>query len=62
MRRSHRNVTLAFAAINLGWLLPIALLVATGWLDGVLGSVIAYTPLVGLAFRYKAGDRLAQQP
>ena len=58
---SHRHITLAFAAINLGWLLPIALLVATARLDGVIGSVVAYAPLVWLAFRYKAGDRAAQQ-
>jgi Fuc2NAc and GlcNAc transferase len=40
--------------------LPIAILVALGWLDGVVGVLIAYAPLVWLAFRYKAGDRAAQ--
>ena len=58
---AHRPVTLAVGAINLLWLLPIAVAVALGWLDGVLGVVIAYTPLLWLAFRYKAGDREAQR-
>ena len=58
---SHKKVTLAFGAINLLWLLPIALLVATGRLDGVVGAIVAYAPLTWLAFRYKAGDRAAQQ-
>jgi Fuc2NAc and GlcNAc transferase len=53
-------VTLGCAAINLLWLLPIALLVATSWLDGVAGVAIAYAPLLRLAWYYRAGDRLAQ--
>ncbi|HEU4460734.1 MAG TPA: glycosyltransferase family 4 protein [Methylibium sp.] len=57
----HRPVTLACAALNVFWLLPIALLVAKGWLDGVLGVAIAFAPLLKLAFHYKAGDRAAQQ-
>ena len=56
----HLPVTLACGAINVLWLLPLAAAVALGWLDGVLGVVIAYTPLVWLAFTYKAGDRAAQ--
>jgi Fuc2NAc and GlcNAc transferase len=52
---AHQPVSLVFAAINLCWLLPIAALVVTGWLDGLLGVLISYAPLVGLAFRYKAG-------
>jgi Fuc2NAc and GlcNAc transferase len=57
---SHGVVSLAVAAINLAWLLPIAVLVALRLLDGVAGTLIAYAPLVGLAFGYKAGDRAAQ--
>ena len=57
----HLPVTLACGAINLLWLLPLATAVALGRLDGVLGVVIAYAPLVWLAFRFKAGDRAAQQ-
>lgn len=58
--RSHKVVTLAFGAINVFWLFPWALAVALGWIDGVLALLIAYTPLVLLAFHYKAGDRAAQ--
>ena len=58
---AHRPVTLAVGAINLLWLLPIAVAVALGWLDGVVGVAIAYAPLLWLAFRFKAGDRAAQE-
>ena len=53
-------VSLAVGAINVLWLLPIALLVAVRLMDGVVGTLIAYTPLVWLAFHYKAGDRASQ--
>lgn len=52
---SHRTVTLACAAITLLWLLPMALSVTLGWLDGVWALLIAYTPLVGLAYHFRAG-------
>jgi len=58
---SHKKVALAYGCINIVWLLPIALLVALGMLDGAAGTVIAYAPLVWLAFKYKAGDRAAQE-
>ena len=58
---SHKSVTLAVLALNVLWLLPVAALVAFGRLDGVLGVAIAYAPLVGLAFRYKAGDHAQQK-
>ncbi len=58
---SHLPVTLAVGAINLLWLLPIAALVAFGHLDGLFGLVIAYTPLIALAFHFKAGDRQSQE-
>lgn len=51
----HGPVTLAVGAINLLWLMPIALLVGLGRLDGVLGTVIAYAPLIWLALRFEAG-------
>ena len=56
----HLPVTLACGAINLLWLLPLAALVAMGKLDGVVGVLIAYAPLVGLAFHFRAGDSAAQ--
>lgn len=52
---AHRPVTLAVAAIDVCWLLPIALLVGMGRLDGPLGVAIAYAPLVWLAVHYRAG-------
>ncbi len=58
---SHRPVTLAVLALNLLWLLPLAALVAFGYLDGAIGVAIAYAPLVTLAFRYKAGDHARQE-
>jgi Fuc2NAc and GlcNAc transferase len=51
----HRPVTLAFGAINLLWLLPLALLVAAGRLPGDLALVIAWLPLVALALYWRAG-------
>ncbi|MEO6407247.1 MAG: glycosyltransferase family 4 protein [Burkholderiaceae bacterium] len=54
---SHRTVTLACAVLNVAWLLPLAVLVAMRKLDGVVGVILAYAPLVWLAFHYKAGAR-----
>lgn len=50
----HLPVTLAIALINLFWLLPIACWVALGG-DGLVGILLAYVPLVGLAVRFNAG-------
>jgi Fuc2NAc and GlcNAc transferase len=58
---SHTPVTLAVGAINLLWLLPLALTAALGWIPGLLAILIAYTPLVLLAFHYKAGSREEHQ-
>ena len=52
----HLPVTLAVLAINLFWLLPMAVVVTLGWLDGLLGLVLAYAPLVLLALRFHAGQ------
>lgn len=52
----HLPVTLAVAALNLGWLLPIAFCVARLGLDGAVGVVLAYIPLVLLAVRFRAGQ------
>jgi Fuc2NAc and GlcNAc transferase len=49
-------VTLAVAAINVGWLFPLALLVARGQLGGALGIVIAGLPLAAEAFWLDAGS------
>src|SRR5574338_496499 len=52
----HLPVTLAVGGINLFWLLPIALLVGTGRVDGVLGMLAAYLPLLALAVKFRAGQ------
>lgn len=52
----HLPVTLAVGLINLLWLLPIALWVCSGGLDGVLGILLAYTPLLLLAVKFRAGE------
>lgn len=57
---AHRPVTLAVGAINVFWLMPVAGLVALDKLDGIVGLMVAYFPLLLLAYRYKAGDRQAQ--
>lgn len=53
---SHTPVTLGIIAVNLLWLLPLAALVALGQLDGIIGIVIAYTPLAVAAWRLGAGQ------
>jgi Fuc2NAc and GlcNAc transferase len=51
----HLPVTSAVGVINLCWLLPVAVGVARFGLDGALGVIIAYAPLLVLAFVFKAG-------
>lgn len=51
----HLPVTLAVAVITLGWLAPVALCVAVFKLDGLLGTLIAYGPLIALCLKYRAG-------
>ena len=53
----HVPITLSVMGINLLWLLPIALWVGLGKLNGPLGLLIAYLPLVLLAIKFKAGAR-----
>ncbi|QCY13775.1 glycosyltransferase family 4 protein [Pseudomonas sp. MPC6] len=53
--RQHLPVTLAVGAINVAWLLPIAFCVTYFELDGALGLILAYLPLVMLAFKFHAG-------
>jgi len=56
---SHKVVSLSIGAINFLWLLPVAYLVSIQWVDGALGVIIAFIPLVGLFlhFREKLVDR-----
>ena len=57
---SHKVVSLAFVAIAVVWLFPLAVAVAAGRLDGLVGVLVAYLPLCVLAWHYKAGDRKGQ--
>lgn len=52
----HLPVTIAVLLINLFWLLPVALWVGVWGIDGLLGLVIAYVPLIALAVKYHAGE------
>jgi Fuc2NAc and GlcNAc transferase len=51
----HWRVTLGVVLLNGVWLWPLALLVSLGYLSGLLGLVIAYLPLIILAYYFKAG-------
>lgn len=52
----HKKVTLVVVLINLGWLLPWALLVNYQWVNAQLAVLLAYLPLILLARRLKAGQ------
>lgn len=51
----HLPVTLAVAVLNFFWLLPVALWVIVGDVSGLLGLVVAYFPLVVIAWKFRAG-------
>lgn len=53
----HLPVTLAVAALNLFWLIPIAVWVGVGGGDGVLGLLLAYLPLIWIVVKYRAGTQ-----
>jgi Fuc2NAc and GlcNAc transferase len=55
--KRHLPVTLAVVGINLLWLLPIGILVIKFDLDGFLGLIIAYLPLVVVAKIFHAGEQ-----
>ena len=52
---AHLPVTLAVGAIDLCWLLPVALLVALEMVEPLVGVLIAYAPLVAAAVWLDAG-------
>ncbi|CAM5339570.1 Glycosyltransferase family 4 protein OS=Stutzerimonas stutzeri OX=316 GN=N7335_02755 PE=4 SV=1 [Stutzerimonas stutzeri] len=51
----HVPITLGVVALNLGWLGPIAALVAVGRLEGAAGLIVAYLPLLALVIWLGAG-------
>lgn len=54
---SHKTVSLVIGLINVCWLIPLALWVGSGRLNGLLGLALAYVPLVSLAVYFRAGAR-----
>ncbi|MGR8953673.1 MAG: glycosyl transferase, partial [Gammaproteobacteria bacterium] len=52
---AHKPVTLFVGAVNLLWLLPWAVSIGLGFIDGVLGVAAAYLPLILLAIKFDAG-------
>ena len=53
----HFRVTVTVGLINIGWLLPIAVMVGLNFLSAVFGLLIAYLPLILLAIKFKSGLR-----
>ncbi|TBN43367.1 glycosyltransferase family 4 protein [Pseudomonas sp. BGI-2] len=51
----HLPVTITVGAINILWLLPVAICVILLDIDGFIGLIIAYIPLVLLAVKYHSG-------
>lgn len=52
---SHVKVTLVIAVINCTWLYPLAILAALNKIEGGLLLIIAYAPLILLAYFFNAG-------
>ena len=59
--KTHITVSIAMGMINLLWLMPVAVLVVKGYIDGLLGVMIAYLPLAIAAIRFKAGAQELQE-
>lgn len=53
---SHRAVTLALGGFNLIVLFPLAFLVVASYLNGIVGVVVVYVPLIILAIVFRAGQ------
>lgn len=52
---SHVPVTLMAITVNILWLLPIAYLIASAKIDGLIGLIVAWLPLFIIAFKCGAG-------
>jgi Fuc2NAc and GlcNAc transferase len=55
--KSHTHTTIAAVIINFLWLLPIAITTVTTKLNPAIALVIAYTPLILVAKKYRAGSK-----
>lgn len=54
--KSHKAVTAGVVVLNLVWLLPVAVIVGGGYINGVSGLILAYLPLILLSFKFKGGE------
>ncbi|WP_443006220.1 MULTISPECIES: MraY family glycosyltransferase [unclassified Serratia (in: enterobacteria)] len=52
---SHKPVTIGAFLINLVWLTPCALMIASGIIPGIFGLVVAWLPLLIISWRCGAG-------
>ena len=52
----HSSVTIIVLMLNILWLFPLAMFVGLGRIDGLLGLLIAYFPLVIIALQFNAGQ------
>ncbi len=52
--KGHRIITVSVVAINVFWLLPLAIWVGVGG-SWIIGSIVAYAPICWLAWRLGAG-------
>lgn len=55
-RYGHLRVLLASWLINVGWLLPLSWWIFVHPSQALIGLAVAYSPLVYLAFRFRAGQ------
>jgi Fuc2NAc and GlcNAc transferase len=55
--KSHLSVTMTILVVNVVWLWPLACFVGLKKLDGLMGLLIAYTPLIILAIVCRAGKK-----
>ena len=56
----HKKVSISVLLLNTLWLFPLALLVACGYIDGLLAISIAYLPLLLIAIYCQAGVNISQ--
>lgn len=56
MFNSHIPITFTVILINLFWLMPFAIAVATGYLHFFIALLAAYAPLVFIAHKFRAGE------
>lgn len=58
--QSHIKVTTGVVVINIVWLLPLAIIVGGGYLNGMIGLMIAYLPLTILVAHFQENSKKAK--